>query len=464
MTGVSDPRVRGGGGRRPAACRSWRWPCCAARRSAAAASRPASASATAPGAWASSASCPRSCATSSSRSSARSSRRWRSSPAAGPRRPRRSMPPASPPTCTSPRPGCSTGSSRTAPGGSCSRASSAAATSGPARSFPLWDAQIERLLPSAADGVQRALRRRHPRRALRRDGVGRCRPLVARGAHRRAHGHRLPVHRGGRAGGAIGPHSRPRPCVRHDRAAGVRAGHATRCAEPAYVGTFQQARRDLRGRRAPTATAMWAELETLNLGRLRIAARASPDGDARRRRRRRAAARRHVHDRPGRGPARRGHLGRRPAPRGDRGRHRLLAATPARAEAPPAPTRPGARPARRGHRRHGLVMPGATDLEEFWQHRRRRQPVTEVPAERWDAEQLLRPRLVHAPPTGRRLTRVEVGRVPDPRRVRPPRLRHPARFAGRDRAGAAPALEVAARALADAGYARPRLRPRTHGR
>ncbi|GAA4966674.1 hypothetical protein GCM10023205_34150 [Yinghuangia aomiensis] len=49
-------------------------------------------------------------------------------------------------------------------------------------------------------------------------------------------------------------------------------GHATRCADTPFVTAFAAARADLEARGVP-ATDMWAELEGLNLGRLRIASK-----------------------------------------------------------------------------------------------------------------------------------------------------------------------------------------------
>ncbi len=57
-------------------------------------------------------------------------------------------------------------------------------------------------------------------------------------------------------------------------------GHATRCAATPFVDTFEQARRDLVAAGADHAT-VWAELESLNIGRLRLASKGiKRDGDA----------------------------------------------------------------------------------------------------------------------------------------------------------------------------------------
>ena len=236
--GPDDPGQRPGRAsprRSPTAagCRSSRWPC----------DRPSSArrtlldrdrrrcSATGPGASACSASPPRSCATSSSRSSTRCGPPARSSPAAGPPRPR----PWSEPGITTylhvPSPGLLGSSYAPAPAGSCSRAPSAAATSGPRASFPLWEAQLARArrvpgqpirpparscrCSSPAASTTPGRRRWSPRWPRRWPRAGR--------PARRADGHRLPVHRGG-GGARRGPAAVP--------AAGARPPSAPCCSRP----------------------------------------------------------------------------------------------------------------------------------------------------------------------------------------------------------------------------------------
>jgi NAD(P)H-dependent flavin oxidoreductase YrpB (nitropropane dioxygenase family) len=48
-------------------------------------------------------------------------------------------------------------------------------------------------------------------------------------------------------------------------------GHAVRCAGTHFVETFHQLKNELRGRKDPKQ--IWAELEELNVGRLRIASK-----------------------------------------------------------------------------------------------------------------------------------------------------------------------------------------------
>ena len=114
-------------------------------------------------------------------------------------------------------------------------------------------AQIERLLARRRRrrSSQRAVRRRHPRRALGRDGRGDGRAARrARRPHRRADGHRLPVHRGGRG-------ERARSSRRSRRwPSGASStvlletspGHATRCADTDYVRAFAEREAPARAR------------------------------------------------------------------------------------------------------------------------------------------------------------------------------------------------------------------------
>ena len=159
------------------------------------------------------------------------------------------------------------------------------------------------------DGVQRAVRRRHPRRPLGRHG-GRAGRAAGRGRRqgRRAHGHRLPVHRGGRPTGAIGEPSRPRPSPASAPSCSRPRPATPPAARPRPTSTLR--------RRAPSLEAAGADRQ--GVGRAgaaqpRPAAHrvqgpapraatpwSSVDEDEQRRRG-------HVHDRPGRHAARRGH-------------------------------------------------------------------------------------------------------------------------------------------------------------
>ncbi len=146
---------------------------------------------------------------------------------------------------------------------------------GPRASFPLWETQVERLcaLDDAehldvlfAGGIHDA------RSAAAVAAIGA--PLAARGA-------RLGVLMGTAylftaeavAHGAITP-------AFQEVAVGCTTtvlletspGHATRCVETDYVRDFAEAKTRLEGR-GVAVDEMWAELETLNLGRLRIASK-----------------------------------------------------------------------------------------------------------------------------------------------------------------------------------------------
>ena len=128
---------------------------------------------------------------------------------------------------------------------------------------------------------------------------------------------------------------------------------------------------------------MWAELEELNLGRLRIASKGvdregdelvEVDADGQRREGmfmigQVAALRDRVRHR------------RRAAPRGERGQHRAPP-RPDPARVPADHRRAGA--ARRRGRRHGRALRRAADLTRFWANVVAGvDAVTEVPAERW---------------------------------------------------------------------------------
>ena len=130
-----------------------------------------------------------------------------------------------------------------------------------------------------------------------------------------------------------------------------------------------------------------------------------------------AAPRRHVHDRPGRRPARprRARIAElhRDVSRGQHGAAGGL----------PAPAPPCRAPARRGARRRDVAIVGLGCLLPKARDRRARSGRTssarstrsrEVPPERWDWRALLRPR-----PPGPRQDLLEVGRLPRRRAVRP---------------------------------------------
>ena len=211
------------------------------------------------------------------------------------------------------------------------------------------------------------------------------------------------------------------------------------------------------------AQTRWAELEELNLGRLRMASKGLQPRRRRAGHRRpgRAARRRHVHDRRGRHAAPRAA---RPSPRCTR-RSPTARATAARgprspsdiaerpATAGPAPPSPAGR---HRHRRHGLrAARRRRPRRVLAQHRRRRRldhrgarPSAGTSTLYFD------PEWDHATATKRTRQRLEVGRLP----ARHP-VRRPGATASRRRRWrpSSPiqllSLEVAADALADAGYA-----------
>ena len=175
-------------------------------------------------------------------------------------------------------------------------------------------------LPRRRLRLPRAVRRRHPRRALgrdgRRDGRGRER---ARRPGRRADGHGLPVHARGDRGAArsrrCSSRPRSRPATRSLLESGP--GHATRCLPSPFVEQFEAERRRLRDA-GLDAEELRGRLEQLNIGRLRVAAKGVDRGAGERARAgaaassssvapSRAVGAGHVHDRPGRRAARRGH-------------------------------------------------------------------------------------------------------------------------------------------------------------
>ncbi|NUP35343.1 MAG: type I polyketide synthase, partial [Streptomycetaceae bacterium] len=149
---------------------------------------------------------------------------------------------------------------------------------GPRASFPLWETQIDVLLRHArkhgaadldvlfAGGI-------HDARSAAMVAAASA-PLTERGA-------RIGVLMGTAylftdeavAAGAILPGFRD-AAVECGETVLLRTapGHATRCADTPFVAAFATARADLEARGVP-ATDMWAELEGLNLGRLRIASK-----------------------------------------------------------------------------------------------------------------------------------------------------------------------------------------------
>jgi acyl transferase domain-containing protein/NAD(P)H-dependent flavin oxidoreductase YrpB (nitropropane dioxygenase family)/NAD(P)-dependent dehydrogenase (short-subunit alcohol dehydrogenase family) len=158
---------------------------------------------------------------------------------------------------------------------------------GPRASFPLWEIQLQRLLDyDDTHGCAEALR------VLFAGGIHDERsaamvtalaaPLVARGA-------RIGVLMGTAylfteeavTAGAIRPgFQQAAMACEHTVLLETAPGHATRCADSPYLRTFTETRAQLAAAGVPREQ-MWAELEQLNLGRLRIASKGlRRDGDA----------------------------------------------------------------------------------------------------------------------------------------------------------------------------------------
>ena len=237
-------------------------------------------------------------------------------------------------------------------------------------------------------------------------------------------------------------------------------GHATRCADTAYVDAFAREKRAARRPKASARRDAWAQLEQLNLGRLRIAAKG-----LRARRRSRsstvdaddAAARGHVHDRPGRGAARATLLDRRAARRRQRpAAPRCSRAAPHGASAPmtrASPTSRSSASPRSSPARPTPTRSGRTSSPARTRSARSR------PSAGTSRPTTIRPR--SALDAGKQ-DAVQVGRLPRRRSVRPARVRHPAEVARRDRAGAAARARDRAARARRRRLRRPRVRPRAH--
>ena len=152
---------------------------------------------------------------------------------------------------------------------------------GPRASFALWDAQVERLLAVPdpenlhvlfAGGIHDA------RSAAAVAAVGA--PLAARGAHLGVlMGTAYLFTKEAVTTGAIAPAFQD-TALTCERTVLLETspGHATRCVETDYVRVFQDTKAALEANGVGTKE-MWAELETLNLGRLRVASKALTRGD-----------------------------------------------------------------------------------------------------------------------------------------------------------------------------------------
>ncbi|MDN3356375.1 type I polyketide synthase [Actinomadura sp. DC4] len=323
---------------------------------------------------------------------------------------------------------------------------------GPRASFPLWESQIgclldhPEVLPEVsvlfAGGVHDA------RSAAMVAAL--CAPLAGRGtATGVLMGTAYLFTEEAVGAGAILPHYQ-RTALACDRTASLETspGHVTRCADTPYVTAFEETRRRL-AESGSTVQETWAELERLNLGRLRIAAKGL---------RRTGEGLSTVGEREQRDDGMY-MLGQVATIRSEittvaalheevtTGATRLLAS--AAGERPPEEAAAG--PLDIAIVGMACVYPGAGDLDAFWSNVVGGvDAVTEVPAERWDT-----------------------GLYYDPEAVTQPRGRTPSRWGGfippvpfdALEYGIPPAslgsiepvqllaLEVAARSLRDAGYA-----------
>ncbi|MYV98993.1 beta-ketoacyl synthase N-terminal-like domain-containing protein, partial [Streptomyces sp. SID3343] len=150
---------------------------------------------------------------------------------------------------------------------------------GPRASFPLWEAQIDELLTFAersgagaefdvlfAGGV-------HDARSAAMVSAAAA-PLVELGATvgvlmGTAY---LFTHEAVDGGAILAGFQRAAVQCESTTLLQTAPGHATRCAGTPFVAAFEHTRRDLEARGVPSRS-MWAELEQLNLGRLRIASK-----------------------------------------------------------------------------------------------------------------------------------------------------------------------------------------------
>lgn len=335
---------------------------------------------------------------------------------------------------------------------------------GPRASFPLWEAQVERLLLSCpepesldvlfAGGI-------HDGRSAAM-AVAAAAPLAERGA-------RIGVLMGTAylfteeavTCGAVRPVFQRTAVECADTVLLHTApGHATRCAATPYAGAFEAARRRLERDGAPQRE-VWEELERLNLGRLRIASkglRRAPEAPGRE---------------PGLEPVGEEQqyadglfmLGQAATLRSGtttvaalhaevtEGATRLLERRAAELPAPPAGAEAGPDPLDVAVVGMACAYPGSPDLAGYWARiLDGTDAVTEVPAERWD------PELYYDADPARAGERTPsrwggfLGPVPFDA------LAHgipPASLAGIEPVQLL-ALEMSARALGDAGYGRER--------
>ncbi|TDD74600.1 SDR family NAD(P)-dependent oxidoreductase [Actinomadura darangshiensis] len=147
---------------------------------------------------------------------------------------------------------------------------------GPRASFPLWDAQVERLMAFDGDPGELSVMFAggiHDERSAAMVAAL-AGPLAERGADVRVlMGTAYLFTAEAVAAGAIVPGFQD-VALACDRTALLETspGHATRCARTPYVRTFEETRRELDQVGTPRQE-VWRRLEKLNLGRLRVAAK-----------------------------------------------------------------------------------------------------------------------------------------------------------------------------------------------
>ena len=222
-------------------------------------------------------------------------------------------------------------------------------------------------------------------------------------------------------------------------------GHATRCADTGYVRMFRAERERLQREGLP-AQQMWLQLEAMNLGRLRIAAKGlRRDGDAL------------VHvDAATQRREGMVMLGQVAALRTDIGtiaqlHHDVAAGSAALLQALPAARAMDGAPRAADVAIVGMaaIMPGAPDLESFWANIVNGvNSIREVPPERWRAETFY-----DAKSTSGEMTPSKWGGFLDPVAFDPLQYGIPPNSLAAIEPVQLLALEVSRRALADAGYA-----------
>jgi acyl transferase domain-containing protein/NAD(P)H-dependent flavin oxidoreductase YrpB (nitropropane dioxygenase family) len=331
---------------------------------------------------------------------------------------------------------------------------------GPRASLPLWEAQVECLLGSDAAGEVDVLFAGgiHDARSAAMVAAVAA-PLTDRGARVGVlMGTAYLFTREAVASGAITPTYQE---VARDCATTVlletSPGHATRCVETDYVRAFAARKAELEAAGVP-AKEMWAELETLNLGRLRVASKGLTrqgnelaDVDAETQRREgmymigQVAALRgelttvaELHD---------------DVTSGATARLDAVGADRAARSAPAVEVHEGGRAGPLDVAVVGMagVFPGAADTEQYWANVvAGRDCVTEVPRDRWDPDTFYDPGAVTRD-AGKRTPSKWGGFLPW---IPFDALRYgiPPRSLGAIESVQLLSLEVVARALADAGY------------